>query len=52
MQREHVTVEAVFITETAENMFTKLPVRPGNVPAPPSIEIRQSLACTTLRSMQ
>jgi hypothetical protein len=31
LQRQHVTVEAVFITEGAENTFTQLPVRAGNV---------------------
>jgi len=31
LQRDHVTVESVFITEPAENTFTRLPVRTGNV---------------------
>jgi hypothetical protein len=31
MQREHVRVEAVFITEAAENTFVQLPVHAGNV---------------------
>jgi hypothetical protein len=31
IQRDHLTVESVFITEPAENTFTRLPVRAGNV---------------------
>jgi len=34
MKRDHVTVESVFITEPAENTFTGLPVRTGNVCQP------------------
>jgi hypothetical protein len=31
LHRDRVTIESVFITESAENTFTRLPVRAGNV---------------------